>query len=50
MRGLLVAAGLRLRSGVRIPPVENIHLYGLLCELRGIEAAPHDGDRTVYGA
>lgn len=50
MRGLLVAAGPKLRAGVRLPPVENIQVYGLMCALLGIDPAPHEGDRAVYGA
>ena len=47
MHGLFVAAGPRLREGLRVPPVENVHLYALMCELLGIVPAPHGGDAAV---
>jgi hypothetical protein len=48
MHGLLVASGPRLRSGLRVPAVENLHLYALMCELLGIQPSPHDGDASVF--
>jgi hypothetical protein len=27
-----------------IPPVENIHIYNLLCATLGLTPAPNDGD------
>jgi Type I phosphodiesterase / nucleotide pyrophosphatase len=47
MRGLLVAAGPRLREGLVIPPVENIHVYELMCTLLGLTPAPNDGEIAV---
>jgi predicted AlkP superfamily pyrophosphatase or phosphodiesterase len=44
MQGLLIASGPRLRQGVRVPAIENIHIYDLLCALLGIDPAPNDGD------
>ena len=44
MQGLLIATGPRLRQGARVPPIENIHIYDLLCALLGVEPAPNDGD------
>jgi hypothetical protein len=44
MRGVLIASGPRLRSGVRAPAIENVHVYALMCALLGITPAPHDGD------
>jgi len=49
MRGLLVAAGPRLREGLVVPPVENIHVYELMCALLGITPAPNDGDIAAVG-
>jgi predicted AlkP superfamily pyrophosphatase or phosphodiesterase len=50
MHGLFVAAGPRLRSGLRVPPFENIHVYDLMCELLGLTPAPNDGDpRSTRG-
>ncbi len=44
MHGLFVAAGPRLREGMRVPPFENVHLYELFCALLGVDAAANDGD------
>jgi len=47
MQGLFVAAGPRLKSGLRVPALENVHVYGLMCEILGLTPAPHDGDEGV---
>lgn len=47
MHGLFVAAGPRLRSGMRVPAFENIHVYELMCALLGIQPAKNDGDPAV---
>jgi hypothetical protein len=47
MHGLLVAAGPRLREGLRVPTVENVHLYALMCEVLGIQPAWNEGDLAV---
>lgn len=47
MRGLFVAAGPRFREGLTIPPVENLHVYELMCTLLGLTPAPNDGDADV---
>jgi hypothetical protein len=39
MHGIFVAAGPRIRPGLRIPAFESIHIYPLLAELLGIEPA-----------
>jgi predicted AlkP superfamily pyrophosphatase or phosphodiesterase len=44
MHALFLAAGPRVRQGVRIPPIENVHLYAFLCEILGVRPARHDGD------
>jgi predicted AlkP superfamily pyrophosphatase or phosphodiesterase len=44
MHGLFVAAGPHVRTGVVVPSLQNIHIYGLLCALLGITPAPNDGD------
>ncbi|MBM3781416.1 MAG: alkaline phosphatase family protein [Acidobacteria bacterium] len=47
MQGVLIAAGPRLRPGLRPPAVENVHLYELLCALVGVTPARNDGDASV---
>ena len=49
MHGLFIAAGPRLRRGMVVPPVENIHLYELMCALLGVRPAANDGDPAVTG-
>jgi hypothetical protein len=50
MRGTLIAQGPSFKSGVRIAPVENIHLYNLLCAAAGLKPAPNDGDDRLVRA
>ena len=47
MHGLFVAAGPRVREGVRAPAFENIHIYNFLCALLGLKPSPNDGDPSV---
>jgi predicted AlkP superfamily pyrophosphatase or phosphodiesterase len=47
MHGLLIANGPRLREGLRVPTVENVHLYALMCEVLGLQPAPNDGDVAI---
>jgi len=47
MEGLFIASGPRLRSGLRVQPFENVHVYDLMCALLGIEPAKNDGDSAV---
>ena len=47
MQGLFVAAGPRIRSGMRIKPIENIHLYEFMCAVLGLQPAKNDGDPAV---
>lgn len=47
MRGLLVAVGPRVREGLVVPPVENLHVYELMCALLCVTPAPNDGDIVV---
>jgi len=44
MGGILIAQGLAFRRGVTIAPVENVHVYNLLCATLGLQPAPNDGD------
>jgi len=43
MAALLVARGPAFRRGAVVPPVENIHLYELMCHILGLVPAPNDG-------
>jgi hypothetical protein len=47
MRGLFVASGPRVASGVRVGAFENIHVYEFMCALLGITPANNDGDPAV---
>jgi predicted AlkP superfamily pyrophosphatase or phosphodiesterase len=47
MHGLFVAAGPRVREGVRAPAFENIHIYHFLCALLDLRPALNDGDPSV---
>ena len=47
MYGLFVAAGPRIREGMRTPAFENIHVYNFLCALLELKPAPNDGDLNV---
>jgi predicted AlkP superfamily pyrophosphatase or phosphodiesterase len=47
MHGLFVAAGPRVREGVRAPAFENIHIYNFLCALLDLKPARNDGDPSV---
>jgi predicted AlkP superfamily pyrophosphatase or phosphodiesterase len=44
MGATFIAGGPAFRHGVVIPPVENVHLYNLLCATLGLTPAPNDGD------
>ncbi len=47
MRGLFVASGPAIKSGVVLPPFENIHIYDFLCALLHLKPAPNDGNPAV---
>ena len=47
MHGLFVATGPRLKSGMVVKPLENIHLYELMCAILGLTPAKNDGDPSV---
>lgn len=50
MRGIFLAHGPALKTGVEIPEVENIHIYNLLCALAKLQPAPNDGDDRLVKA
>ncbi len=47
MRGLVVAVGPNLRTGLRVPAFENIYLYDLMFGILGLTPPPNDGDPAV---
>ena len=47
MRGIFVASGPSFKSGVVLPPFENIHIYDALAHVLGITPARNDGDPAV---
>ncbi|MSU23597.1 MAG: alkaline phosphatase family protein [Opitutus sp.] len=50
MRGIFIAHGPSFKSRVTIEPVENIHIYNLLCAALGLTPAPNDGDDRLVRA
>ena len=44
MGGVFIANGPAFQRGKTIAPVENIHVYNLLCATLGLKPAPNDGD------
>ena len=50
MHGILIAHGPSFRRGVVIDPVENIHIYNLLCAALQLTPAPNDGDDRLVRA
>ena len=50
MHGILIASGPSFKRGVVIDPVENIHLYNLLCAALQLTPAPNDGDDRLVRA
>jgi predicted AlkP superfamily pyrophosphatase or phosphodiesterase len=47
MQGLFLAAGPRIRAGMRVKPPENIHVYEFMCAILGLQPAKNDGDPAV---
>ncbi len=50
MHGILIAHGPSFKRGVVIDPVENIHVYQLLCAALRLVPAPNDGDDRLARA
>lgn len=51
MHGILIAAGPSFKSaGQVIGPVENVHIYNLLCAALQLKPAPNDGDDRLLRA
>jgi predicted AlkP superfamily pyrophosphatase or phosphodiesterase len=49
MRAILLLHGPAFRKGVA-EPIENIHLYNLMCAILGLRPSPNDGDDTAIKA
>jgi hypothetical protein len=47
MRGIFVASGPAFKSGVTLPPFENVNIYATLSEVLGVKAGANDGDPQV---
>ena len=50
MHGILIANGPSFKPGVVIEPVENVHIYNLLCAALQLTPAPNDGDDRLVKA
>jgi predicted AlkP superfamily pyrophosphatase or phosphodiesterase len=44
MQGLFIAAGPRFKSGMTVGPLDNLHLYEMMCAVLGVMPAKNDGD------
>ena len=49
MAAAFIAYGPAFRSGVVLPPFENVEIYSLVCETLGIKPALHDGRGVLAG-
>jgi predicted AlkP superfamily pyrophosphatase or phosphodiesterase len=50
MHGIFIAHGPSFKEGVVIEPLENIHIYNLLCAALKLKPAPNDGDDRLVRA
>lgn len=50
MGALFLASGPAFQRGKEIAPVENIHIYNLLCAALALKPAPNDGDDRLVRA
>ena len=50
MHGILIAHGPAFRRGVEIEPLENIHIYNLMCAVLKLTPAKNDGDDRLVRA
>jgi len=50
MHGILIANGPSFKRGVAIDPVENVHIYNLLCAALQLTPAANDGDNRLVRA
>ena len=50
MHGIFIASGPSFQAGVVVEPVENIHIYNLLCAALKLRPASNDGDDRLVRA
>ena len=50
MRAVFAARGPSFRSGVSLPPFDNVNVYPLLAHLLDVRPAPNDGDLSATAA
>ena|ERR1051325_5199268 len=50
MGATFIAWGPAFRKGVKLAPVENVHIYNLVCATLGLKPAPNDGDDQLVNA
>jgi predicted AlkP superfamily pyrophosphatase or phosphodiesterase len=50
MRGIFIAHGPAFKTGVVIEPVENVHIYNLMCAALALTPAKNDGDERLVKA
>ena len=50
LRGILIGTGPAFKRGAVIPPVENVHLYAMMCRILGLTPAPNDGSADALDA
>lgn len=50
MGALFIAQGPAFRTGVELPPMDNIHVYNVVCRVLGLKPAPNDGDDRLARA
>jgi hypothetical protein len=48
MFGIFIAMGPKIKEGVKIGPVDNIHVYSPLCEMMKINPAQTDGNISAF--
>jgi predicted AlkP superfamily pyrophosphatase or phosphodiesterase len=50
MHAIFIAAGPAFRSGVTVPPFENVSIYNVLAKILAVTPPPNDGDPSVARA
>lgn len=50
MGALFIAHGPAFQRGLELPPMDNVHVYNLICRVLGLKPAPNDGDDRLARA